>query len=276
VRIEDYPAQEPPSEISQIFHQRFMEASAGIAGIERRYGDVDASQSMLFFPAERPNGRVLVFFHGGGWTNGYKEEMAFLAPPLNDLGYSFVSASYRLAPQNVFPVNLNDAADAIAEVYRSAAEYGYDADAIIVGGHSAGGHLVSLLAVTTGWQSDRRLPDNVIKGCAPISGTFDLTVGCGLSMRPRFLGDDPMADVLASPIFRLQAVCVPFLLNIGGGDFAHLRTQAQKFRQVYEASGGTIELIETEDANHGTVLLDAADTRKPWLSAFDRWAIERF
>src|SRR5262249_40360028 len=108
MRIADYPPQEPPSAISTALHTQVMELGRGIVGNEVSYGTQDPSQSMLIFPSARPNGRALLFVHGGGWTNGYKEEMAFLAPALNSLGYAFISASYRLAPRNTFPMNRDD------------------------------------------------------------------------------------------------------------------------------------------------------------------------
>ena len=46
---------------------------------------------------------MLLFWHGGGWTSGYKEWMGFMAPALNAAGVTFVSAGYRLAPEHVFP-----------------------------------------------------------------------------------------------------------------------------------------------------------------------------
>ena len=44
-----------------------------------------------------------------------------------------------------------------------------------VGGHSAGGHLAALVTLQTGRLSDFNLPADVIKGCLPVSGVFDVT-----------------------------------------------------------------------------------------------------
>ncbi|MFC0303461.1 alpha/beta hydrolase [Rhizorhabdus histidinilytica] len=269
--IQDYPPQEPPTETLLFLHGRLMVLAEGIEGEEHRHGD-DPSQSLIVYPAPEPGGPVLIFMHGGGWTNGYKEEMAFLAPVLNAAGFTLVSNSYRLAPRHVFPANADDAAEAVARTWRLAERYGYDRDAIFIGGHSAGGHLAGLLAVTSDWQAARGLPGDVIKGCLPISGTFDFTPGCGLSMRPRFLGPEGrFNEVKASPLFRLGETAPPFLIAHGTEDFPHLMVQAKKFAMVLRARGLAAETVEVPDATHGTVLLMAAETDKPWLPAATHW-----
>jgi arylformamidase len=198
--------------------------------------------------------------------------MAFLAPMMNAAGFTLVSNSYRLAPKHVFPANFDDAADAVAATWRLAEQYGYDRDAIFIGGHSAGGHLSSLLSVTSDWQATRGLPLEVIKGCLPISGTFDFTPGCGLSMRPRFLGPQGIFnEVKASPIFRVAGRSPPFFITYGAKDFPHLMVQSEKFAMVLRARGIAAETLEIPEATHGTVLLMAAEKDKPWFAAAVRW-----
>src|SRR5690606_18240698 len=116
------------------------------------------------------------------------EWMAFMAPPLNEAGVSFASIGYRLALQHVFPSGLDDAAAALRWLYEHAADYGYDRDRIFIGGHSAGGHYASLLAVRRDWQTGFGLPIDVVRGCLPVSGVYDFGAESGLSQRPRFLG----------------------------------------------------------------------------------------
>lgn len=271
MRIEDYPPQEPKTEVLLFLHDRLMELARGIEGHEYSFGP-DPSQSLIVYPADQPGGPVLLFLHGGGWTNGYKEEMAFLAPPLNAAGFTLVSSSYRLAPKHVYPDNFEDAADAVTMVRELAAAHAYDQDAIFIGGHSAGGHLASLLAVTDDWRKARDLPQDILKGCLPISGTFDFTPGCGLSMRPRFLGAaGTFNEVKASPLFRLGGEAPPFLVAYGSKDFPHLITQSEKFALVARAAGIDVTTLEVPEATHGTVLLMAAEADKPWLGAATTW-----
>ena len=102
--------------------------SAGIACQEFAFG-ADPYQRLLVFEAPRPDGRVLVFWHGGGWTSGYKEWMGFMAPAFTAEGVTFVSAGYRLAPQHVFPAALDDCIQATRWVAENIARHGGNARA---------------------------------------------------------------------------------------------------------------------------------------------------
>jgi arylformamidase len=272
MRVEEYPPQEPLSDFGRNYQTACFSGCEGIAGEEHFYGKVHASQSLMVYPAARPDGACLIFLHGGGWTNGYKELMAFLAPGLNAQGVTLVSVGYRLAPEYTFPANLDDAAAAVAWVYRNAARYKIDPKALFVGGHSAGAHLTALLAVRHDWQEKAGVPADVIRGCLPISGTYDFTPGNGLSMRPRFLGPEVgRNEVAASPLFNLRKPLVPFFLAMGSQDFPHLMMQTRKFAMVFAAAGGEAELVELEGADHITVVLEAAKPDGLWMKRAAAW-----
>src|SRR5256885_1044061 len=116
MRLEEYPPQEPLSEAGQLYSSECFKRSEGIAFEEHAYG-ADPYQRLLVFAPPKPDGRVLIFWHGGGWTSGYKEWMGFVAPALTDAGVILVSAGYRLAPQHVFPTGLDDCAAAVRWIY---------------------------------------------------------------------------------------------------------------------------------------------------------------
>src|SRR4051794_27533194 len=61
------------------------------------YGPDRRQRYDLFTPPGVTNAPILVFFHGGGWTNGYKEFTGFMADHVAQLGMALVAASYRLA-----------------------------------------------------------------------------------------------------------------------------------------------------------------------------------
>ena len=185
--LKHYAPQEPMSPIGAAYHQRVMAQGQAVQGLEFSYG-ANTYQSLTVFPAQTPTGEVLVFFHGGGWTNGYKEWMHFMAPALVARGVTLVCPGYRLAPGHVFPACRDDAADAVSWVAANIGPHGGDPQRLFVGGHSAGGHLAALLAVTPGWRTARQLPPQVLQGCLPVSGVYRFGAGSGLSIRPRFLG----------------------------------------------------------------------------------------
>lgn len=270
-----YPPQEPLSEAGEKFARRMLALSAGLAGHEIRYGE-HPSQTLTIFNPPSPNGIVLLFFHGGGWTNGYKEWMYFMAPALNAQGVTFASATYRLAPQHVFPDGFSDCADAVACVHREAARaLGEDA-ALFVGGHSAGGHYAALLAVTNSWQAERGLPDDVLKGCLPISGTYRFGEGSGLKVRPRFLGSDPETERRAAPLSQLGgATPPPFFLSYGSDDFPHLIRQAGEMEAALRSAGASVHVETIDQSDHFEAGFAAGDPQQPWLSKALAWMSER-
>jgi acetyl esterase/lipase len=205
------------------------------------------------FEAPRPDGRVLLFWHGGGWTSGYKEWMGFMAPAFNAAGVSFISAGYRLAPQHVFPSGLDDCVCAVKWVSKNIA------GRLFIGGHSAGGHYAALIAAR------ERAP--VVRGCLPISGVFEFGEGSGLSVRPRFLGTDPANERLASPRFQLQPPLPPFLVAYGTRDFPHLIPQAERFVEAVRAAGGVAQSLPLHDRTHFTASYAGGEGDGPWLPA---------
>ena len=94
---------------------------------------------------------VLLFFHGGGWVTGnidtYNNVCALLT---KETGYKVVSVDYRLAPENKFPLGLEDCYFAAREIIVNSKEhFGIESDQVTLIGDSAGGNFcaaVSLMA----------------------------------------------------------------------------------------------------------------------------------
>jgi acetyl esterase/lipase len=264
MRIEDYPPQEPLSEAGRRYHEEVMGRGAGLLGEEHAYGS-DPYQGALLFRPEKPDGRVLAFFHGGGWTGGYKEWMAFMATAFTAAGVTFVAMGYRLAPQHVFPTGLEDCARAVAWLWREAGR-----KPIFIGGHSAGGHYASLLAVASDWQKRLELPQDAIRGCLPISGVYDLTREGGLSQRPRFLGSGE-TERDASPLHRIGARPRPFLLAHGERDFPHLIRQAEAMEAALGGAGGDVTRIVLAGRDHFSASYAGGEADGPWVPKALAW-----
>jgi acetyl esterase/lipase len=200
--------------------------------------------------------------------------MSFMAPPFQAHGVVFVSAGYRLAPAHTFPTGFEDCADAVTWVYQHIGGFGGDSERIFVGGHSAGGHYASLLALKDDWQAPRGLPRTTISGALPISGTYYFTEGSGLSVRPRFLGPvESGHEVDASPMQHLRADAPRFLIAHGSADFPHLSRQAQEFEQALRKVGVPAERLELQGCDHGSA--STAATESPWLPRAVAWMRER-
>lgn len=265
MQIEQYPAQEPFTDIGARYHAEVMQRADGTQGREVQHGD-NPYQSLMVFPAQQPVGDVLCMMHGGGWTNGYKEWMSFMAPALNARGVTFVSLGYRLAPTHVFPAGFEDCLDGMAWVYENIAEHGGDPERIFVSGHSAGGHYASLAALRQDWQQARQVPVNVVKGALPISGTYYFGADSGLSMRPRFLGaEQGDREAAATPMNFIHGGAPAFLVAHGEKDFPHLVRQAGTFVRALADNDVSAALLELADCDHLGASYASGDAGGSWI-----------
>lgn len=98
----------------------------------------------LYEPAERPDGPlpVLIYLHGGGWCFGSINSCAAFCAALAGLSdIAVLAVEYPLAPEHPYPAALDATAEALEFVFSHAGEYGFDKDAVSLGGDSAGGNL---------------------------------------------------------------------------------------------------------------------------------------
>jgi acetyl esterase/lipase len=116
---------------------------------------------------------VLVFFYGGGWTSGHRQDYAFAGHALAARGFVTVVPDYRLAPQHPYPDFVQDAATAVRWAHDHAAQYGGDPNRIVLAGHSAGGYLAIMLAMDDDFLRAAGVDFSLIKGAAGLSGPYD-------------------------------------------------------------------------------------------------------
>jgi acetyl esterase/lipase len=121
----------------------FYERHAGIP-----YGDLPRQSLDVYVPSGGASGRpTVVFWHGGSWQWGSKEQYRFVGAALANSGYVAILPNYRLFPAVRFPQFIDDGALAVRWARKHAREFGGDPDAIFLMGHSAGGHLAAILAL---------------------------------------------------------------------------------------------------------------------------------
>ena len=79
---------------------------------------------------------------------------------------------YRLVPEVLFPVFIQDAAAAVARVAEVAATYGGDPARLGVLGHSAGAHLAMMITLDRRYMAAVGKPD-LIRAAAGLAGPYD-------------------------------------------------------------------------------------------------------
>lgn len=101
-------------------------------------------QTRLYRPDTSNSGRLLVFFHGGGWEIGSIDNTDRPVRRLaRDSGISVLSVEYRLAPEHPFPAGLDDCVAAVRWAAAHGDEIGFDGSFLAVGGDSSGANLAA-------------------------------------------------------------------------------------------------------------------------------------
>lgn len=102
----------------------------------------------LEMPTDVKNPPLVMFIHGGGWTGG--DRKSSMLRWIVAHGYAIARIEYRLSHEAIFPAQIHDCKGALRWLRAHQAEYGYDAERVVVAGSSAGGHLVALMGASGG------------------------------------------------------------------------------------------------------------------------------
>ncbi|HOQ88717.1 MAG TPA: alpha/beta hydrolase [Candidatus Hydrogenedentes bacterium] len=211
---------------------------------------------------------VVIWVHGGAWKGGDKANKMQYKPSLfTGVGYCFVSVNYRLSPDSfamdnparvMHPIHVQDVAAAIAWVYTHIASYGGDPTRMALLGHSAGGHLVSLVSTDESFLAAHGLPLTVIKGTAELDAEgLDIVAKMrydpGNEMILNAFGDEPLVWEAASPINHLAAGkgIPPFLVAKRGNAFR--QGIADDFAAGVQAAGSSVTIVDASVYTHEEV-----------------------
>jgi acetyl esterase/lipase len=218
----------------------------------------------LYLPKDKEIAPVFLFVHGGAWFSGDRNLYGPLGNRFAREGIVTVVPSYRLAPANPHPAQIEDAAAAFAWVVRHIREYGGDTNRIYLGGHSAGGHLAALLTLNEHYLKAHKLSAKNIRGTIALSGVFDLTRTEG---QGRVFGHDPQVRREASPLFFAKEAAPPFLVTYCQWDYPTLPAQARQFHAALREAGTESELIFIPRENHISEMISVTTAEDPTARA---------
>ena len=238
-------------------------ADASAAAFERRdwvldvaYGE-HASERLDILPA-RSGAPVFVYIHGGYWRALDKRDHAFIAPPLHAAGALVVQLNYALCPSVGIERIVLQMVQALAWVYRHAEEHGGDRERIVVAGHSAGGHLATMLLACDWRAVAPDLPRDLVKSALSISGVYELEP---LRHAPFLSADIGLTEESAlrlSPL-RMRAPTMGSLVTVVG---ANESEEFLRQADAMSAAWGPDIVVASERVagkNHMSVLNDLAD-----------------
>lgn len=210
----------------------------------------------LYLPEGHSNFPVVLFVHGGAWRSGDKQALLNIygefGRTLARNGIGAVISNYRLSPAVKHPAQIKDVAKAFAWTARNIAHYGGNVDQLYLCGHSAGGHLVSLLATDEIYLKAENISPAAIKGVIPISGVY--LVEGESPLFDTIFGTDSTMRRNASPLRHVREHLPPFLVIYAAADFHFLDEMAIGFVKALQEKQDEAKLLEIKDRNHITIM----------------------
>jgi acetyl esterase/lipase len=260
----------------------------------------------LFLPRGQQGYPVVVLVHGGAWMLGdhrcwglYSAVGAFLASQ----GIGAVLPDYRQSPTVRHPEHIKDVARAFAWAHDHVADHGGRPDRLFLVGHSAGGHLVALLATDERFLKAEGLSSADVRGVVAVSGVYHIPPGpmalalggstplafrldevlplrgVGTGVWPQLphlpgiplslnvygpaFGDDAQARADASPVNHVRPGLPPFLLFCAERDLPSLPGMAEEFHRALLARGCPAQLYTAQRRNHSSIFFRATEPDDP-------------
>jgi acetyl esterase/lipase len=222
----------------------------------------------LYLPKGVKNFPVVFLVHGGAWMGGDKQFvfMPSIARCFASQGLGVVSVNYRLYPWARYPSPVVEVAKAFAWIQQHIGDFGGRTDEIFLVGHSAGGHLVSLLATDEKYLRQEGADPSRIRGVVAVSGVYILSEVClrvcmnsknvhnefSLTANPYSLifGRDSAAQSQASPLAHVRSGLPPFLLIHAEHDLPTLTQMTLLFESALREQGCEVQLYKAVDRNH--------------------------
>ena len=240
--------------------------------LDLRYGPGPKETLDLFVPSGPASG-TFVFWHGGYWRALDKSDFSFVAGPFVARGHAVAVVNYDLCPDVSIATIVGQARRAIQWLAREGPTHGADAARIVVGGHSAGGHIAAML-YTTDWAEHGLARDPIVGGIS-LSGVHDLAPLVQFSFNADFKLDDAEAARL-SPTNLQPRSQVPLLLAVGADETSEFVRQTNVLCDAWPANrvAGAGAPMLIRDRNHFNVVVDFADAEsaitRATLALFDR------
>ena len=229
-----------------------------LAGGMRLLKDVpyanEGKQRMDVYLPRQPAGAPVIFMvHGGAWRLGDKDARAVVENKVArwvPQGFIFISTNYRLLPDTAPLEQAEDIARALATAQAKAASWGGDPTRFILMGHSAGAHLVALVATSP--EIVRRAGAKPWLGSVLLDSAALDVVTIMQARHARFydraFGKDPAYWRAVSPLHGLSENTAP-LLAVCSSQRTESCPQASRFVEKATALGVRASVLQ-QDRSH--------------------------
>lgn len=202
---------------------------------------------------------IVIFFYGGGWTEGDRATYQFVGTALASRGVTTVIADYRLYPEVEFPEFMDDAAEAYVWVARNLANGCTPSRPMIVMGHSAGGYMAALLALDPSYLDRQGVGISRPAAVIGLAGPYAFDPTTWPTTKKIFVPSAGNPDG-ARPVAFVKPDAPPALLLHGGADTVVRLYNTRDLAAALSKAGVEAQTIEYPGIGHVGLVLALGKT----------------
>jgi acetyl esterase/lipase len=228
---------------------------ARTAGRDEAFGPSPRQRLDVYAPPAAPAkaAPVAVFFYGGSWDSGRRQDYGWAARAIAAQGFVTLAPDYRLYPEVRYPDFIADGALAVRWAVDHAATFGGDPGRIVLIGHSAGAYNAVMLALDQDYLKAAGVDPRAIKAVAGLSGPYDFLPLNGPITTNTF---GQAADLAATqPLAYVRADAPPAFLATGDKDDTVYPRNTIKLAKALRAAGAVVDEQIYPGLNHADTVL---------------------
>lgn len=231
--------------------------------INQDYGAERRQQLTVYIPRNvGGNADVVIFYYGGRWQSGSKEQYAFVADALTAQGFVTVIPDYRLYPDVDWRDFIQDGADAYQWVYQNIDRYHGNPKRIFVMGHSSGAHIAAMVNL-----NESLLEPGVKRPCGfvGLAGPYDFLPIADADVQQVFSSAADLRDTQPATFVNKGD---PVMLLLHGRDDTTVKPgNTTRLAERVRQSGSHVEQKLYEDLGHVGILISLSSTFRGYSPA---------
>lgn len=196
---------------------------------------------------------IAVFFYGGSWESGRRQDYNWVGRALASRGFVTVVADYRVYPEVRYPGFLDDGARAVRWAVDNAARLGGDPGRVVLLGHSAGAYNAVMLGLDPRYLKAAGVDPTAVRAVAGLAGPYDFLPLNDRTTRNVFgQAADPAAT---QPLAHVTRASPPAFLATGDKDRVVLPKNTEALARLYREAGAVVEERHYPGVDHTEIIL---------------------
>ena len=220
------------------------------------YGDMPRQRLDVHVPNNvTPAADVVVFYYGGRWQYGSKDQYAFVADAFTEKGIITVLPDYRLFPEVDWRDFVKDGAKAYDWVVKNIEKFNGNPKRIFVMGHSAGAHISAMVAADVSLLNNR---SERPCGFLGLAGPYDFLPIRDADIVRVFSSAKDLRNT--QPITYINHDDPVMLLMHGSDDVSVKPSNTYQFAERIEKVGGSVSTKIYAGVDHIDILISLSST----------------